>query len=73
MVFKSDCDPLAAVGTMLDHLHQQGIKTRDLGLAKMANSEVAHLQITLARELKRETVDDILSHNGDILHFEWGE
>ena len=58
---------------MLDHLHQQDVKTRDLKLAKMANSEVAYLQITMAREVKRDAIDDLLRHNGDIVHYEWGE
>jgi len=73
VVFKPDCVPLEAVGLMLDHLHQQDVKTRDLKLEKMANSEVAHLQVTLARGVKRDAVDDVLNHNGDIMHYEWGE
>ena len=73
VVFKPGCDPLEAVGLMLDHLHQQKVKTRDLKLEKMANSEVAHLQVTLAREVKRDAIDDVLRHNGDIVHFDWAE
>ena len=72
VVFKSDCDPLNAVRLMLEHLHQQNVKTRDLKLDRMANSEVARLQVTLGREVKRDSVDDVLNHNGDILHYEWG-
>ncbi len=73
VVFKPDCNPLDAVGLMLDHLHQQNVKTRDLELDKMANSEVAHLQITLLHGVKRDAIDDVLRHNGDIVHYEWGE
>jgi len=72
VVFKPDCDPLDAVHVMLDHLHQQSVQTRDLKLEKMANSEMAHLQVTLARGIKRDAIDDVLSRNGDILHYEWG-
>lgn len=72
VVFKPDRDPLDAVHVMLDHLHQQNVQTRDLKLEKMANSEMAHLQVTLARGIKRDAIDDVLSHNGDILHYEWG-
>lgn len=73
VVFRPDCVPLDAVGLMLDHLHQQDVQTRDLKLDKMANSEVAHLQVTLARAVRRDAIDDVLRHNGDIVHFEWGE
>lgn len=73
VVFKPDCNPLDAVGLMLDHLHQQDVKTRDLKLDKMANSEVARLQVTLAQGVKRDAIDDVLRHNGDIVHYEWGE
>ena len=73
VVFKPGCDPLDAVGLMLGHLHQQGVKTRDLKMDKMANSEVAHLQLTLTQRVKRDAIDDLLRHNGDIVHYEWGE
>lgn len=73
VVFKQDCVPLEAVGVMLDHLHQQDVKTRDLRLERVAATEVAHLQLTLAREVKRDAIDDVLRHNGDIVHYEWGE
>ncbi len=72
VVFKTDCDPLSAVRLMLEHLHQQDVKTRDLKLDRMANSEVARLQVTLARDVRRDDIDDVLNHNGDILHYEWG-
>ena len=72
VVFKPDCDPLDAVRLMLEHLHQQNVKTRDLKLDKMAKSEVAHLQVTLAHQVERDAIDDVLNHNGDILHHEWG-
>ena len=72
VVFKSDCDPLNAVRLMLEHLHQQNVKTSDLKLDRMANSEVARLQVTLGHEVRRDAVDDVLNHNGDILHYEWG-
>ena len=73
VVFKPDRNPFDAVGLMLDHLHQQNVKTRDLKLEKIADSEVAHLQITLVRGAKRDAIDDVLRHNGDVVHYEWGE
>ena len=72
VVFRAGCDPLDAIRLMLDHLHQQNVQTRDLKMEKMANLEVARLQVTLAREVKRDAIDDVLYHEGDILHYEWG-
>ena len=73
VVFKSDCNPLDAVRLMLNQLHQQDVKTRDLKLEKMADTEVVRLQLTLKRETKRDALDDVLRRNADIVHFEWAE
>ena len=53
VVFRPGCVPLDAVVLMLDHLHQQNVKTRDLKMEKVMNAEVAHLQITLVQGAKR--------------------
>lgn len=73
VVFRPGCDPLDAVVLMLDHLHQQNVNTRDLKMEKVMEAQVAHLQITLVQGAKREAVDDILNHNGDVMHYEWGD
>lgn len=73
VVFTLACNPLDAIRLMLDQLHQQDVKTRDLVLEKMADTEVVRLQLTLKRETKRDALDDMLRRNSNIVHFEWGE
>jgi len=73
VVFRPGCVPLDAVVLMLDHLHQRNVKTRDLKMEKVMEAQVAHLQVTLVQGAKRDAVDDLLRHNGDVMHYEWGE
>jgi len=73
VVFRPGCVPLDAVVLMLDHLHQRNVKTRDLKMEKVMEAQVAHLQVTLVQGARRDAVDDLLRHNGDVMHYEWGE
>ena len=73
VVFTEACDPLAGVSHLLDSLREKSVKTRDLKLGKMANTETAELRLTLARYVKRDDIDTMLSLNPEILHYEWGD
>ncbi len=73
LVFRADCDPLQAVSRLLNTLNDKGAGTRDLELARMANTETAKMQITLSRHLQRDAVDALLRADPDILHYDWDE
>ena len=73
VVFKASDDPLASVSRLLESLHAANARTRDLKLERMADTEVAHLQITLSRYVQRDTVDTLLCQTPGLVHYEWGE
>ncbi len=73
VVFRADCDPLQAVSRLLNMLTEKGAATRNLKLAQMANTETAKMQMTLSRNLQRDTVDVLLRSHPDILHYDWGD
>ena len=73
LVFRADCDPLQAVSRLLNTLNDKGAGTRDLELARMANTETAKMQLTLSRYLQRDAVDVLLRADPDILHYDWDE
>ncbi len=73
VVFRASEDPLAAVSRLLEALHKANARTRDLKLERMADTEVAHLQITLSRYVQRDTVDTLLCQTPGLVHYEWGE
>jgi putative Mg2+ transporter-C (MgtC) family protein len=66
-------DPLGAVGRLLDLLHAQGVKTRDLRLERMADAEAARLEVTLPRYVRRDALDAVLGGSPDVVHHEWGD
>ncbi len=73
VVFRASEDPLAAVSRLLEALHKANARTRDLKLERMADTEVAHLQVTLSRYVQRDTVDTLLARTPGLVHYEWGE
>ena len=73
VVFRASEDPLAAVSRLLEALHKANARTRDLKLERMADTEVAHLQITLSRYVQRDTVDTLLCQTPGLVHYVWGE
>ncbi len=73
VVFRADCDPLQAVSALLNTLNDKGVKTRDLELARMANTETAKMQLMLSQNLQRDNIDTLLYSNPDILHYDWGD
>ena len=72
-VFAAACDPLANVEAILQLMKSRGAKVRDFQLEKMSGSEVAHFWLRLPQDLKRETIDELLSGNKDIIHYDWDE
>lgn len=58
---------------MLDALHGKHVKTRDLKLEEMANTQVARIQLTLSRYVKRDDISNLLYKDPDVLHYEWGD
>lgn len=73
VVFAAACDPLANLQSVLQFLSGCGTKVRDFRLEKMTGNEAAHFWLRLPRGFKRETVDDWLSRNKDVIHFDWDE
>ena len=73
IVFTEACDPLAGISHLLDALREKSVKTRDLKLGKMANTQVADLRLTLPRYAKRDDIETMLALNPEILHYEWGD
>ncbi|MBV9849728.1 MAG: MgtC/SapB family protein [Armatimonadetes bacterium] len=73
VIFAAACDPLANVQRILEMLKAREIKARDFQMQKMGDSEVARFWLHLPHEVSRDTVDQLLSGNKDIVHYDWDE
>ena len=73
VVFSETCNSLGALGSLLDTLREKNVKTSDLKIEKMANTEVAEFRVALSRDITRDTIEKMLAHNPQILHHEWQE
>ena len=73
VVFTQSCVPLEALSVLLDALHGKHVRTRDLKLEKMANTEVARIQLTLSRFVQRDDISNLLYKDPNVLHYEWGD
>lgn len=71
VVFAQACDSLNALSHLLDALREKSVKTRDLKIAKMADTETAEIHLILSRLVKRDDLDTMLAQNPEILHYEW--
>jgi len=71
VVFAEACNSLEVLSRLLDSLRDRSVKTRDLRIEKMADTEVAQMRVVLSREVKRDDIDTMLTQNSEILHYEW--
>ena len=73
VVFTQSCIPLQALSHLLDSMHAKHVKTRDLDLKTMADTQVARMQLTLSRYVRRDDISDLLYQDPNVLHYEWGD
>ena len=73
VVFSETCNSLEALGSLLDTLREKNVKTSDLKIEKMADTEVAEFRMALSRDITRDTIETMLANNRQILHYEWQE
>ena len=73
VVFTESCNSLEALGSLLDTLRGKNVKTSDLKIEKMADTEVAQFRIALSRDTNRNAIETMLANNPQILHYEWQE
>ena len=71
VVFAENLRSLDVLGDLLKTLREKNVKTRDLQIEKMADTEVAKFRVILSRDMKRDTLDAMLARDTRILHFEW--
>jgi putative Mg2+ transporter-C (MgtC) family protein len=73
VVLASGDDPLSTLQALLSTLKARGVKVRNFQMEKMSQSEVAHFWLRLPHEVKRDSLDALLSGNKDIIHYDWDE
>ena len=73
VVFAPGGEPMANVQRTLRALKGAGCKVRDLQMEKMNDSDVVRLWLRLPHDLKRDSLDDLLSGNTSIIHYDWDE
>jgi hypothetical protein len=73
VVFAEPCNSLEELGSLLDTLREKNVKTSDLKVEKMADTESAQFRITLSRGINFNAIETMLVNNPQILHHEWQE
>ena len=73
VMFAESCNSLEALGSLLGTLREKNVRTSDLKIEKMADTEVAEFRIILSSGITRDTIETLLAHDPQILHYEWQE
>ncbi len=73
VVFTQSCVPLTALSHLLAAMHGEQVRTRDLKLEEMANTQVARMQLTLSRYVQRDDISNLLYQDPNVLHYEWSD
>ena len=71
VVFAENLRSLDVLGDLLKTLREKNVKTRDLQIEKMADTEVANFRVVLSRYVQRDELDALLNQDARILHYEW--
>jgi len=71
VVFAANCSSLDVLSGLLNTLREKNVKTRDLQIEKMADTEVAKFRVVLSRDVKRDDIDALMNRDTQILHYEW--